>query len=146
MGLVAKYKGIGTQLVTLQVGSYLSILVYRQNIFNLQFIDLGNILEHFQHGGERVLTFMIYLNSVEEGGSTVFPQPGIAIKPTSGKALLWFNVGPQHHFDSRTFHLGCPVLYGNKWITTKWHRWISSYRTYPCYKDKKHFSIFDDDI
>ena len=101
----------------------------------------ANVLELPEHGGERVLTFMIYLTSVEAGGSTIFPQPGISVKPVLGSALFWFNMGPQHHFDSRTFHMGCPVLYGNKWITTKWHRWVSSFRNYPCLKDKTHFSI-----
>ena len=94
------------------------------------------------YGGERILTFMIYLTTVQSGGNTVFPQPGISIKPIAGAALLWFNVGPQHQYDSRTVHLGCPVSYGNKWIVTKWHRWIPSFVNYPCLINKSDFSIF----
>ena len=89
------------------------------------------------------MTFMIYLTSVELGGNTIFPQAGISVQPMEGAALFWFNVGPQHHFDSRTFHLGCPVLYGNKWIVTKWHKWTSSFKNYPCLINSKHFSIFE---
>lgn len=86
---------------------------------------------------------MIYLSAIEAGGNTVFPQPGISIKPVVGSALFWFNVGPQHNYDSRTIHLACPVLYGNKWITTKWHRWISSFKRYPCKINQHYFSVFD---
>ena len=59
-------------------------------------------------GGPRVVTFMIYLSSVEAGGHTIFPQPGISIKPVAGSALFWFNMGAQNNFDSRVMHLGCP--------------------------------------
>ena len=103
-------------------------------------------MELTKYGGERVLTFMLYLSTVEAGGSTVFPQPGISVKPVVGNALLWFNVGPQHQYDSRTVHMGCSVLYGNKWIATKWHRWISSYKNYPCYINTKHFSLRNKNI
>ena len=84
---------------------------------------------------------MIYLSTVS-GGNTVFPLPGISIQPEVGKALLWFNVSPQHKYDTRTFHLACPVLHGSKWIVTKWHRWVASFQKYPCYIEKDHFSIF----
>ena len=104
-------------------------------------MNSGNVFELPEYGGERILTFMIYLTTVEAGGNTVFPQPGLSVSPEEGKALFWFNVGPQHQFDSRTFHLGCPVLFGNKWIVTKWHRWISSYRNYPCLIKSKYFSV-----
>ena len=104
------------------------------------YIDNGFELSNV--GGDRILTFMLYLSNVDAGGNTIFPQPGISIKPVMGNALFWFNVGPQHQYDSNTIHLGCPVLHGNKWITTKWHRWISSYRNYPCLINKTHFSIF----
>ena len=34
-----------------------------------------------KYGGYRIQTFMIYLNDVEAGGHTIFPQAGISIKP-----------------------------------------------------------------
>ena len=104
-------------------------------------LHLDNLFEDPKYGGERILTFMIYLSTVS-GGNTVFPLPGISIQPEVGKALLWFNVSPQQKYDARTFHLACPVLYGSKWIVTKWHRWVPSFQKYPCYIEKDHFSIF----
>ena len=98
--------------------------------------------EHINFGGARIVTFMIYLSSVEAGGHTIFPQTGISIQPTLGSALFWFNFGPQKTYDSRSLHLGCPVSYGNKWIANKWVKWTANYKNYPCYIDRKHFSIY----
>ena len=97
--------------------------------------------EKISSGGLRIMTFMTYLSSVEVGEHTVFPQPGISIKPEVGSAVYWFNVGAQNNYDSRTRHLGCPVLYGNKWIANKWIKWLANYDSYPCLVKNKHYSI-----
>ena len=94
-----------------------------------------------KHGGPRIMTFMIYLSDVEAGGYTTFPQPNISVKPNRGTALFWFNMGAQNNYDSRIRHLGCPVLYGNKWIANKWVKWLSNFRKYPCLIHRKHYSI-----
>lgn len=91
----------------------------------------------------RMITFMIYLTDVEAGGRTVFPQAGISVKPVMGSALYWFNAGARYNYDSRSFHLGCPVLYGNKWIANKWIKQLASFESYPCLVDHKEFSIRD---
>ena len=96
--------------------------------------------EDIQFGGVRFVTFMIYLTSVEAGGHTIFPQAGISVKPVMGSALFWYNIGAQNNFDSRIFHLGCPVLYGNKWIANKWVKFVPQFKNYPCLVDKKYFS------
>ena len=92
-------------------------------------------------GGPRLMTFMIYLTSVEAGGHTIFPQIGISNKPLKGSALFWFNRGAQDNFDSRTNHIGCPVIHGNKWIANKWIKWFSNFEQYPCLVNKQHYSI-----
>ena len=97
--------------------------------------------EQLQYGGPRFTTFMLYLTSVEAGGHTIFPQAGISVKPQAGSALFWFNVGPRNNYDSRIVHLGCPVLYGNKWIANKWIKWLPNYESFPCDNDKNHFNI-----
>ena len=94
-------------------------------------------------GGPRFVTFMIFMTSVEAGGHTVFPQPGISVQPEQGSALYWFNMGSQNNLDSRIRHLGCPVLYGNKWIANKWIKWFSNFKKYPCLINQKNYSILE---
>ncbi len=94
-------------------------------------------------GGRRLVTMMTYLTDVELGGRTVFPQLGLSVKPEAGSTLYWFSIGPHDNIDSRALHLGCPVLFGNKWIANKWVKWIAQQRKLPCSKESVHFSLFD---
>ena len=50
---------------------------------------LGKLL-----GGERLMTFMVYLSSVPDGGggNTVFPLLGLSVPPQEGSALFWKTV------------------------------------------------------
>ena len=102
--------------------------------------DFGST-EDVVSGGLRIVTLMIYLSPVEAGGHTIFPKPGISVRPEVGSVLYWFNIGAQNNFDSRTRHMGCPVLYGNKWIANKWIKWLANYESYPCQLHKRHYSI-----
>ena len=62
---------------------------------------------------QRVLTYTLYLNDVEEGGETEFLYYGKRIKPTAGTVLLW-PAGFTH------VHRGNPPLSGEKYIMTGW--------------------------
>ena len=93
------------------------------------------------YGGSRITTFMLYLSDVQAGGHTVFPQAGIHVKPRAGSALYWFNFGAQMTHDSRVIHLGCPVLYGNKWIANKWVKFLAQFKEYPCSPKNEFFSM-----
>ena len=41
-------------------------------------------------GGERLATAMLYLSSLQWGGSTVFPQLGISVTPEVGGVTMIF--------------------------------------------------------
>jgi len=73
-------------------------------------------------GGQRVATFISYLNAVEEGGETVFPEADISVAPTPGMGLLWFNTLHDRTPDRKTLHAGLPVKKGEKWILSRWIR------------------------
>ncbi|EFX74258.1 hypothetical protein DAPPUDRAFT_22132, partial [Daphnia pulex] len=72
--------------------------------------------------GDRIATFMFYLNDVERGGSTAFPRAGVAVKPVKGGAAFWFNLKRSGKPDPLTLHGACPVLLGHKWVSNKWIR------------------------
>lgn len=38
---------------------------------------------------KRTVSFVVYLNDVEEGGETRFPQQGVAAKPKKGRAVIF---------------------------------------------------------
>ena len=73
-------------------------------------------------GGQRTWTAMIYLNNVEEGGATWFPQAGIRVAPKRGLLLAWNNMNPDGSPNLMTLHEGMPVVKGTKYIVTKWFR------------------------
>lgn len=58
------------------------------------------------------------LTDVTSGGSTVFPDIGISVKPEKGAALVWYNLLRNGEGDRRTLHAACPVISGIKWGQT----------------------------
>jgi len=83
-------------------------------------------------GGQRLVTALVYLNEVEEGGGTSFPKLNITINPTPGRLLLFHNTGEdvtKAHPDS--LHAGTPVIKGEKWAFTIWfHQYPMSYNPF----------------
>ena len=73
-------------------------------------------------GGQRTWTAMVYLNDVEEGGATWFPQAGLRVAPRRGLLLAWNNMNPDGSPNMLTLHEGMPVVTGVKYIITKWFR------------------------
>jgi prolyl 4-hydroxylase len=73
-------------------------------------------------GGQRVSTMVMYLNDVEEGGTTIFPEIGLEVVPKKGSAVYFEYTNSQNQLDRLTLHGGSPVTRGEKWIVTKWMR------------------------
>ncbi|WP_418316365.1 2OG-Fe(II) oxygenase [Piscinibacter sakaiensis] len=73
-----------------------------------------------KRGGQRVASLVIYLNTPERGGSTVFPDVRFEVAPIKGNAVFFSYDRP--HPMTRSLHGGTPVLAGEKWVATKWLR------------------------
>jgi hypothetical protein len=72
--------------------------------------------------GQRVMTFLVYLNEGFEGGETAFPLLGRAFKAGRGGALIFSNVTPQGAVDRQSVHIGTPPTRGEKWLLSQWIR------------------------
>lgn len=74
------------------------------------------------NGGQRIASVVMYLNDVEEGGETIFPELKLSIVPNPGDAVYFGYCNSRNQLDRLTFHGGSPVIRGEKWIATKWLR------------------------
>jgi hypothetical protein len=72
--------------------------------------------------GERVVTFLIYLNDDYEGGETAFPRLGLAHKGTRGEGMFFTNALPEGGPDLRALHAGRPPTRGEKWVVSQFIR------------------------
>jgi prolyl 4-hydroxylase len=77
---------------------------------------------HQENGGQRVATFIMYLNDVDAGGETIFPHLRLKFAPRRGNALYFSYTNDRGQLDDRSLHGGAPVSAGEKWISTKWIR------------------------
>jgi len=70
--------------------------------------------------GVMIATVVMILEAPRAGGATVWPFAGISVFPRTGSAILWYNLSRDGELDPFTFHKGCSVILGNKWIGNKW--------------------------
>jgi prolyl 4-hydroxylase len=84
--------------------------------------DLPDYHEHLRNQGQRVATFLLYLNDDYEGGATDFPQWGVRQAGVTGTGLCFLNALPDGQPDNRMLHAGMPPLSGEKWIVSQFIR------------------------
>ncbi|MCQ6275948.1 2OG-Fe(II) oxygenase [Bacillus sp. V3B] len=70
----------------------------------------------------RISTLVLYLNDVEEGGTTFFPKLNLTVCPQKGMAVYFEYFYNDPIFNELTLHAGTPVVKGEKWIATQWMR------------------------
>ena len=81
-----------------------------------------NYQDEISRRGERIITFLVYLNDDYGGGETEFPQLGISHKGKRREGLLFVNALPSGPPDTRMVHAGRPPTSGDKWIVSQFIR------------------------
>jgi prolyl 4-hydroxylase len=72
--------------------------------------------------GQRIVTFLVYLNDDYEGGETSFPTLGFSHKGRRGQGLFFVNAHADMQPDRRMLHAGRPPRRGEKWIVSQFIR------------------------
>ncbi len=72
--------------------------------------------------GQRVLTFLVYLNEGFGGAETEFPILNWRYKGRTGDGMFFWNVTPEGQPDRLTLHAGTSPTHGEKWLLSQWVR------------------------
>ena len=84
--------------------------------------SVAGFQEEIARFGQRVATFLIYLNEDFEGGKTQFPSLGFSYRGETGDSIGFFSVDPEGQPEPLTLHAGLPPTSGEKWIFSQWIR------------------------
>lgn len=125
------------RLVKSRIAAALGVPVGQQELPNVlhyepgQMFDLHyDFLDPAQPGyaqdlganGQRVATFLVYLNDDFEGGETDFPKLGWSFKGQKGDGLFFWNVSAAGAIEPQLLHAGRPPSRGEKWLFSQWVR------------------------
>jgi prolyl 4-hydroxylase len=72
--------------------------------------------------GQRIITFIVYLNDAYQGGETSFRKLGFAHRGSLGEGIYFVNALKDLSPDMRMVHAGEPITQGEKWIVTQFIR------------------------
>ncbi len=74
-------------------------------------------------GGQRLITCLLYLNTVEAGGETTFPKLSFNVPAVAGNLVVFSNIieGSMQR-NPASLHGGLPVKQGEKWACNLWFR------------------------
>lgn len=74
---------------------------------------------HIRERGQRIVTFLVYLNDDYAGGETEFPRLGVSHKGRGGEGFFFVNAFADGRPDVRTLHAGRAPSSGEKWIVSQ---------------------------
>jgi hypothetical protein len=92
---------------------------------HFDFVDPKTVPDYaaeIARNGQRLVTFLLYLNEDYDGGETAFPKLGFSHRGRTGDGIFFINALPDMQPDLRTLHAGCPTTRGEKWIITQFIR------------------------
>lgn len=104
---------------------------YRKHYDSWDFDNSEKSIRNMRYGGPRMITALVYLNNVEEGGGTKFTKLDKDVSPEIGKLLVFHNVYSGKNIKHElSEHAGMPVIKGEKWAFNLWFREESRSKLY----------------
>lgn len=91
---------------------------------HFDFIDVNapDYEQQIREQGQRVITFLLYLNDDYAGGETTFPELGIVNRGVRGDGFYFINSHDDRSPDRNMLHTGSPPTAGEKWIVSQFIR------------------------
>lgn len=89
---------------------------YRPHVDALDETRLAEARRRGDHGGQRLLTFLVTLSAARRGGETLYPRLGLTVPGRTQGAVWHRNADAQGRRDERLLHEGRPILEGEKWL------------------------------
>ena len=91
---------------------------------HFDFIDVHapDYEQQIREQGQRMITFLLYLNDDYAGGETTFPTLGLVNRGTAGDGLYFINSHQDRSADRNMLHTGSPPRTGEKWIVSQFIR------------------------
>jgi hypothetical protein len=83
---------------------------------------IPNYREEIERRGQRIITFLVYLNDDYEGGETDFPELGLRYRGGRRNGLFFTNALPNGEPDLRMVHAGLPPKDKEKWLMSQFIR------------------------
>ncbi len=83
-------------------------------------LDAGYWSDHY--AGERILTFLVYLETPKSGGETHFRARDVVVEPRPGRLLVWRNLFDDGRANHQMIHSGAPLVAGRKTTLVTWQR------------------------
>lgn len=124
--LVRGRMGIATGLppVTMEAPAVLHYQVGQEFAPHHDYLDIKDpgYAQLVAESGQRILTFLTYLNDDYEGAETDFPMANYRFKGRKGDALFFWNVHPTGAADERSLHAGLSPTRGEKFVLSQWIR------------------------
>ena len=72
------------------------------------------------YDGDRIVTFLLYLNDGFEGGELDFPKVGKHFKGRKGDAVYFAHIDDAGKPERLSLHAGLPILRGEKYVLSQW--------------------------
>jgi len=138
--ILKKFSNINTRLTGLpdknqeaiQVASYVVGGKYEPHYDACVSPEPGFCEKSNRGAGQRRATLMVYLNDDFEGGKTEFIHLNFAVKPETGKMILFFSTDANEKIFNESLHKAAVVTAGKKWISTIWSHpgpWMDDLKT-----------------
>ena len=108
---------------SIQVIYYSKDQQYYNHLDGWEFDNSEKSRRNMKWGGQRMITALCYLNTVEEGGGTRFSKLDKIVNAEKGKLLVFSNVINNSNIrHPLSEHAGMPVIEGEKWAFNLWFR------------------------